>query len=110
MSEFPKIQQAFLEETVWMHGLGYSSRSPKCGLCRCAVGAEAASSPGVEPQRFFRCGKCGVFLQCKECCLERHILTPLHFLEVRMLRIILAARLTFIYSRNGLGSFGLALR
>ncbi|KAJ7022824.1 hypothetical protein C8F04DRAFT_970935 [Mycena alexandri] len=81
MSEFPKIQQAFLEETVWMHGLGYSSRSPKCGLCRCAVGAEAASSPGVEPQRFFRCGKCGVFLQCKECCLERHILTPLHFLE-----------------------------
>ncbi|KAJ7040183.1 hypothetical protein C8F04DRAFT_912963, partial [Mycena alexandri] len=41
------------------------------------------------------CRDCGVFLQCKNCCLDRHTLTPLHFLEARM---------------NGTDSFGLARR
>ncbi|KAJ7121221.1 hypothetical protein C8R46DRAFT_929163 [Mycena filopes] len=57
-----------------MHGLGYSGRSTKCALCQCSVGAAVG-------KRFFRCGECGVFLQCQECCLKRHALTPLHFLE-----------------------------
>ncbi|KAJ7041698.1 hypothetical protein C8F04DRAFT_946732 [Mycena alexandri] len=59
-----------------MHGLGYSCRSQKCALCECVVGGESQDAP-----RFFRCMDCGVFLQCQKCCLDRHALTPLHFLE-----------------------------
>ncbi|KAJ7715975.1 hypothetical protein B0H16DRAFT_1339392 [Mycena metata] len=63
-----------------MHGLGYSCRSQKCGLCQCAVGTESHEEDGGA-KRFFRCGDCGVFLQCQKCCLERHAWTLLHFLE-----------------------------
>ncbi|KAJ7017744.1 hypothetical protein C8F04DRAFT_1214941 [Mycena alexandri] len=79
MSDFPAVQQAFLEETVWMHGLGYSCRAQRCALCQCVVGLGAGEDGRAK--RFFRCGDCGVFLQCQKCCLERHAFTPLHFLE-----------------------------
>ncbi|KAJ7496076.1 hypothetical protein B0H11DRAFT_1716264 [Mycena galericulata] len=42
--------------------------------CKEAVGLD--SRP-----RFFRCVDCGEFLQCQECCIARHQLTPLHLLE-----------------------------
>ncbi|KAJ7165276.1 hypothetical protein C8R46DRAFT_1220409 [Mycena filopes] len=78
MSEFPAVQQSLLEETLWMHGLGHSYRSQKCVLCQESVGPTAK---GEGQRHFFRCGDCGTFLQCQECCLKRHALTLLHFLE-----------------------------
>ncbi|KAJ7502414.1 hypothetical protein B0H11DRAFT_1712352 [Mycena galericulata] len=48
--------------------------SPHCALCSEAVGSD--SRP-----RFFRCGDCGEFLQCRQCCIDRHKLTPLHLIE-----------------------------
>ncbi|KAJ7080717.1 hypothetical protein C8R43DRAFT_909900 [Mycena crocata] len=78
MSEFPKVQQLYLEESLRFHGLGDSCVSQRCALCLCPVGV-AARKP--EAKRFFRCGLCGVFLQCQDCCVKRHSLMPLHFLE-----------------------------
>ncbi|KAJ7041928.1 hypothetical protein C8F04DRAFT_946399 [Mycena alexandri] len=80
MSEFPEVQQLFLNETVRLHGLGYSHASQHCALCGTAVGANASQEDG-RPNRFFRCKDCGLFLQCMSCCLERHTHSPLHFLE-----------------------------
>ncbi|KAJ7839301.1 hypothetical protein B0H13DRAFT_1650261 [Mycena leptocephala] len=64
---------------------------PKCALCDCKLDAqgteldEAASGTGIDvplpSQRIFRCRDCGEFLQCKDCCLERHSMMPLHFLK-----------------------------
>ncbi|KAJ7018869.1 hypothetical protein C8F04DRAFT_1277073 [Mycena alexandri] len=79
MSEFHEVAQLYLDETVRAHGLGYSTSSPCCALCKQAVGAEAERGSGR--RRFFRCTDCGVFLQCLECCLARHNLAPLHTLE-----------------------------
>ncbi|KAJ7169138.1 hypothetical protein C8R43DRAFT_1121027 [Mycena crocata] len=82
MSEFSKVQQLFLEESLRWQGLGYSRVSQRCALCLCPVGVDA-KKPEADgrPKRFFRCGLCGVFLQCQECCIKRHSLMPLHFLE-----------------------------
>ncbi|KAJ7024551.1 hypothetical protein C8F04DRAFT_1192230, partial [Mycena alexandri] len=54
MSEFHEVAQLYLDETVRAHGLGYSTSSPCCALCKQA---------------------------CLECCLARHNLAPLHTLE-----------------------------
>ncbi|KAJ6464311.1 hypothetical protein C8R47DRAFT_992066 [Mycena vitilis] len=79
MSEFPEVQQLYLNETVFMHGLGYATTVQQCALCEQSVGMQAALGSGK--RRFFRCKQCGVFLQCLECCLERHALNPLHFVQ-----------------------------
>ncbi|KAJ7238458.1 hypothetical protein C8J57DRAFT_992064, partial [Mycena rebaudengoi] len=67
-----KMQQMYLEETMVQHGLGDSLTAPACGLCE-HVQADGKSMS--------RCSECGSFLQCTACCLGRHSLTPLHFLE-----------------------------
>jgi hypothetical protein len=89
MSLFPQVQQLFLDETLRHCGLGYSTMSQKCALCECTlgVGANAPEEDG-RPKRIFRCRECGVFLQCQKCCVQRHALTPLHFLEVRAIIIL----------------------
>lgn len=33
-------------------------------------------------QPLYRCTTCGVFVECRECCLERHALSPLHSISV----------------------------
>ncbi|KAJ7154647.1 hypothetical protein C8R46DRAFT_1227479 [Mycena filopes] len=38
--------------------------------------------PPPPDRRVFRCDECGQFLQCKDCCVERHQMSPLHFLKV----------------------------
>ncbi|KAJ7025133.1 hypothetical protein C8F04DRAFT_968170 [Mycena alexandri] len=82
MSEFPEIQQLFLDETVRRHGLGYSCVSQHCAPCGTAVGV-GANCPEEDgrPKRFVRCRECGPFLQCRSCCLKLHLQLPLHFLE-----------------------------
>ncbi|KAJ7022478.1 hypothetical protein C8F04DRAFT_971465 [Mycena alexandri] len=79
MSGFPEVSQLYLDETVRLHGLGYYTSAPCCALCEQAVGDQAPQGSGR--RRFFRCIDCGVFLQCLECCVARHNLTPLHILE-----------------------------
>ncbi|KAJ7838429.1 hypothetical protein B0H13DRAFT_2367453 [Mycena leptocephala] len=76
MAQWRGMKQFFLDESVRRDGLGDAIHSPECGLCKKAVGPLAAETP-----RFFRCTECGDFLQCEACCLERHQLTPLHFLK-----------------------------
>ena len=39
-----------------------------------------ASAPSPEP--LYRCTTCGVFVECRDCCLERHALSPLHAISV----------------------------
>lgn len=80
MSEFPEVQQLYLDETVRMHGLGYSCTTQLCALCQEPVGLLAPLGSGR--RRFFRCQECGVFHQCLDCCLKHHVHTPLHRVEV----------------------------
>ncbi|KAJ7448474.1 hypothetical protein B0H11DRAFT_1744214 [Mycena galericulata] len=74
MAQWRHEKQFFLDETIRRAGLGNGTHSPQCALCSNAVGTEARP-------RFFRCADCGEFLQCQECCIDRHKLTPLHFLK-----------------------------
>ncbi|KAJ7476816.1 hypothetical protein B0H11DRAFT_2234793 [Mycena galericulata] len=72
MNDFRKLKDFFLLETIRMHGLGDSTESPCCALCQVSLSGAT---------RFFRCSDCGTFLQCLDCCLQRHALTPLHLLK-----------------------------
>ncbi|KAJ6458086.1 hypothetical protein DFH09DRAFT_1255389 [Mycena vulgaris] len=70
MAQWRQHKQFFLDETLRREGLS----SKHCGLCKDEVGTE-------ERERLFRCVECGEFLQCQDCCVDRHQLTPLHFLK-----------------------------
>ncbi|KAJ7617537.1 hypothetical protein DFH06DRAFT_1012407 [Mycena polygramma] len=76
MAQWRPMKQFFLDEIVRRDGLGDNMYSPRCALCQRPVGADAPDAP-----RFFRCTDCGDFLQCKECCVAKHQLTPLHLLK-----------------------------
>ncbi|KAJ7175314.1 hypothetical protein C8R46DRAFT_1213798 [Mycena filopes] len=107
MSEFKEIQQSLLDEMMRLCGLADSSDDPECAHCcrkldntesafqAAAATAEADAAPSAagvgeemgkeDPppdRRIFRCDDCGQFLQCKDCCVERHQMSPLHFLKV----------------------------
>ncbi|KAJ7913301.1 hypothetical protein B0H13DRAFT_1873983 [Mycena leptocephala] len=91
IAEFAMVQQDFLDEMLRLAGLADSMDEPKCALCDSKLDAqgtelgEAASGAGIDvplpSQWIFRCRDCGEFLQCKDCCLERHSMMPLHFLK-----------------------------
>ncbi|KAJ7836173.1 hypothetical protein B0H13DRAFT_1652321 [Mycena leptocephala] len=88
IAEFPKVQQAFLEEMLRLSGLGDSIDDPQCALCHLKLDAgvpaqqtAANADPLLPDRRIFRCRECGEFLQCKNCCLDRHAMTPLHLLK-----------------------------
>ncbi|KAJ7444056.1 hypothetical protein B0H11DRAFT_1679417, partial [Mycena galericulata] len=76
MSEFPQVQQLFSDEILRRAGLGNWVHSQECAICARPLANSAASFTPC-----FRCGACGEFLQCRECCLERHALSPLHVPE-----------------------------
>ncbi|KAJ7429112.1 hypothetical protein B0H11DRAFT_2266968 [Mycena galericulata] len=73
MAQWRAEKQFFLDETIRRHGLGDAMHSPHCAICKEGV--------GMDSSRFFRCVDCGEFLQCEQCCVARHQLTPLHSLE-----------------------------
>ncbi|KAJ7035477.1 hypothetical protein C8F04DRAFT_1182381 [Mycena alexandri] len=75
MAEFRDIQQVLLEEMLRLCGLADSTDDPECAVCQAKLDKTSSA-------RIFRCADCGEFLQCKNCCLERHSMTPLHFLKV----------------------------
>ncbi|KAJ7863700.1 hypothetical protein B0H13DRAFT_2354000 [Mycena leptocephala] len=76
MSQWRGEKQFFLDETLRREGLGDSINDPECARCGKELHPE-----GTESQRMFRCRDCGEFIQCLECCLEHHQLSPLHFPE-----------------------------
>ncbi|KAJ7715855.1 hypothetical protein DFH07DRAFT_762650 [Mycena maculata] len=76
MSEFPEVQQLFSDEILRRAGLGNSFSNQACAICEKALAGSAEIWT-----RCFRCAECGEFLQCGDCCLERHASSPLHFLE-----------------------------
>ncbi|KAJ7026086.1 hypothetical protein C8F04DRAFT_966920 [Mycena alexandri] len=77
MSEFPEVQQLFSDELLRRAGLGDWTRHQACAICECPLAASAATFTPC-----YRCGDCGQFLQCRDCCVQRHQTMPLHFLEV----------------------------
>ncbi|KAJ7511254.1 hypothetical protein B0H11DRAFT_2215093 [Mycena galericulata] len=76
MSEFPQVQQLFSDEILRRAGLGNWVHIQECAICTRPLANSAASFTPC-----FRCGDCGEFLQCRECCLARHATSPLHVLE-----------------------------
>ncbi|KAJ7439189.1 hypothetical protein B0H11DRAFT_1752144 [Mycena galericulata] len=76
MSEFPEVQQLFSDEILRRAALGNWTLKQTCALCQKLV---ANSAETFVP--CFRCTDCGEFLQCRECCLDRHASSPLHSLQ-----------------------------
>ncbi|KAJ7079314.1 hypothetical protein C8R43DRAFT_1143270 [Mycena crocata] len=76
MAKWREMKQFFLDESVRRDGLGDAIHGAECLLCQKPVGPDAPGAP-----RFFRCQDCGDFLQCKQCCIDRHQPSPLHLLE-----------------------------
>ncbi|KAJ7437065.1 hypothetical protein B0H11DRAFT_2255628 [Mycena galericulata] len=76
MSEFAEVRQLFSDEILRRAGLGNWTLKQACALCDKPVGN---SSETFTP--CYRCAQCGEFLQCRECCLDRHATTPLHSLQ-----------------------------
>ncbi|KAJ7688489.1 hypothetical protein B0H16DRAFT_1753102 [Mycena metata] len=70
MAEWRPMKQFFLDELIWGEGLGDSA--PFCTLCKKKI---------AETERLFKCTECGEFMQCIDCGLARHALTPLHLIK-----------------------------
>ncbi|KAJ7714666.1 hypothetical protein DFH07DRAFT_974405 [Mycena maculata] len=69
----------FSDEILRHAGLGdWDASEPSCALCdrKCVSGTS-----GLDVVRLFKCLDCGQFLQCKKCCVEGHVCTPLHRIE-----------------------------
>ncbi|KAK7032023.1 CxC2 domain-containing protein [Favolaschia claudopus] len=66
------LADLFLDELLRHEALPTTS---KCACC---------AKPWGPAARKFRCKACGMFVQCADCVLERHQLSPLHSLEVRV--------------------------
>ncbi|KAK7033760.1 CxC2 domain-containing protein [Favolaschia claudopus] len=71
MKSWRPMVQFFLDELLRREGLGDQAES--CSCCQKTFTAGC---------RRFRCRQCGIFIQCKDCLLERHQLTPLHTPQV----------------------------
>ncbi|KIY60852.1 hypothetical protein CYLTODRAFT_363638 [Cylindrobasidium torrendii FP15055 ss-10] len=52
-----------------------------CRTCAFRRAVEGEPKPSSLPQELFRCISCGVFLECRSCCLQRHLYTPLHTIK-----------------------------
>ncbi|KAJ7774517.1 hypothetical protein DFH07DRAFT_732456 [Mycena maculata] len=76
MSQWRPLKGLFSDELLRHDGLGDHLDHPACAFCEKEY---SATLNGVT--RIFQCGDCGQFLQCKDCCLSRHALMPLHTLQ-----------------------------
>ncbi len=88
MKVWQQLEEVFLVETIRRAGLGNSTREPSCCRClrRMVVNKGDADTGAGDNQHItdlFRCEMCGEFMECKDCCLERHQRSPLHNVEVR---------------------------
>lgn len=96
MAQWRKEKQFFLDATLRREGLGDAMEDPECAHCDKSLRSERAES-----ERIFRCTECGDFLQCLECCLHHHRMSPLHFLEVCNHLISVSEHGLKLLSRNG---------
>ncbi|KAJ7780810.1 hypothetical protein DFH07DRAFT_950031 [Mycena maculata] len=76
MSQWRPLKGLFGDELLHHDGLGDHLDHPACAFCEKEY---SATLNGIT--RIFQCGDCGQFLQCKDCCLSRHALMPLHTLQ-----------------------------
>ncbi|KAJ7015934.1 hypothetical protein C8F04DRAFT_984112 [Mycena alexandri] len=76
MAQWQKEMQFFLDETLRCEGFADWLVVPECALCK-----KPLRPLGGTPEHLFRCSDCGEFLQCLECCLSHHRMSPLHVLE-----------------------------
>ncbi|KAJ7027962.1 hypothetical protein C8F04DRAFT_1212258 [Mycena alexandri] len=72
MALWRQLKQFFLDETVRHDGLGDALDEKACPCCKKAY---------TKQTRRFRCTECGVFVQCLDCVISRHSLSPLHRLK-----------------------------
>ncbi|TRM61977.1 hypothetical protein BD626DRAFT_548776 [Schizophyllum amplum] len=93
----------FLEEMLWGEGLRYAQDQPRCTTCHacysppsttpaahadpCSASDEDPPLPSLDPphplevSEIYCCWDCGDFLQCVDCCVERHRTMPLHVIQ-----------------------------
>ena len=95
MAEWRPWIDAFLSESLRLHGRGYDPTScDTCGV-ECKEATEVERKEATEDNdsamdtveapsvgELYRCRSCGSFSECVECCLKRHQRTPLHKVEV----------------------------
>ncbi|KAJ7826746.1 hypothetical protein B0H13DRAFT_1657348 [Mycena leptocephala] len=81
MAQFKDVQQLILDEILRRAGLGNAHGAHKCALCHIDLEPNDNGAAVEGGSRTFRCECCGEFLQCRKCCLERHILMLLHFVR-----------------------------
>ncbi|KAJ7149496.1 hypothetical protein C8R43DRAFT_887995 [Mycena crocata] len=74
MSLWRPEKALFLDEVLRHEGLGDDHDDPRCARC------QTQYLPGAGT-RIFKCGDCGQFLQCTDCCLAHHALMPLHVIK-----------------------------
>ncbi|TRM57177.1 hypothetical protein BD626DRAFT_412511 [Schizophyllum amplum] len=72
MSCWRPLEQKYLHELLRHEGLGSSHDHVLCATCK--------SSPPTG-EYLFKCEDCGVFLQCRSCCLARHTTAALHHIS-----------------------------
>ncbi|KAJ7468418.1 hypothetical protein B0H11DRAFT_2238884 [Mycena galericulata] len=72
MSLWRPLKGLFSDEIIRHDGLGDDLDAPQCAHCGAAYGGGT---------QIFKCLDCGQHLQCKQCCLSRHVLMPLHTLK-----------------------------
>ncbi|KAF9005817.1 hypothetical protein BDZ89DRAFT_1145029 [Hymenopellis radicata] len=84
MAEWKPFLNLFIEETLRRHGLGDATGRCRCSTCGKTLNVEDdVEGPVVaQEERAFRCLSCGDFLECSQCCLDRHARAPLHFIEI----------------------------
>ncbi|KAJ7604797.1 hypothetical protein DFH06DRAFT_956785, partial [Mycena polygramma] len=72
MSLWRPLAGKFLDGLMRREGLGDYTYDPACALCK---------TPHSPTRHLFRCDQCGEFLQCLDCVMSRHALSPLHSLR-----------------------------
>ncbi|KAF8995278.1 hypothetical protein BDZ89DRAFT_1149693 [Hymenopellis radicata] len=63
-----------------MPGLVGRPKCLSCGIALSELDAMSAAMSSTTPE-LFHCETCGEFLECKGCCLARHVNTPLHIVK-----------------------------
>ncbi|KIY60722.1 hypothetical protein CYLTODRAFT_495541 [Cylindrobasidium torrendii FP15055 ss-10] len=78
MSVFRLHADDVLEEMFYLEAVPQNADCRTCTFRRRVAGQP---QPCTRPQELYRCDSCGVFLECRTCCLVRHQQTPLHAIK-----------------------------
>ncbi|KAJ7652310.1 hypothetical protein B0H17DRAFT_1214975 [Mycena rosella] len=77
---FRPLKNFFLDELLRHEGLGDYLHNSFCAHCETQFASEKVA--GDPWARIFKCYECGVFLQCKACCIAHHARSPLHVIKL----------------------------